>query len=91
MKTMILAAAAILSIGMGSGSAFAASEGGTHANTFFTELPGVMAHAPVQTMPNSAVAANQNGAATGAYVTRSASGTWLFPGNASAASGGNGD
>src|ERR1700693_2962137 len=46
MKTMILAAAAMLSIGIG--SAFAASEGGSSADTLFTELPGVMAQAPAQ-------------------------------------------
>jgi hypothetical protein len=76
MKTMILAAAAMLSIGIG--SAFAASEGGTHANTFFTELPGVMAHAPAQNAP--AVATARNGQAVQNYVTRSSQGTW-FSGN----------
>jgi hypothetical protein len=76
MKTMILAAAAMLSIGIG--SAFAASEGGSSADTFFTELPGVMAQAPVQNAP--AVATARNGQAVQTYVTRSSQGTW-FSGN----------
>ena len=74
MKTMFLAAAAILSIGIG--SAFAASEGGSSADTLFTELPGVMAQAPAQNAP--AVATAQNGQAVRAYVTQSSHGTWLF-------------
>jgi hypothetical protein len=73
MKTMILAAAAMLSIG--TGSAFAASEGGSSADTFFTELPGVMAQAPVQNAP--AVATARNGQAVQTYVTRSSQGTWF--------------
>jgi hypothetical protein len=73
MKTMIPAAAAILSIGIG--SAFAASEGGSSADTFFTELPGVMAQAPAQNAP--AVATARNGQAVQTYVTRSSQGTWL--------------
>jgi hypothetical protein len=77
MKTMLLAAAAMM-LSIGIGSAFAASEGGTHANTFFTELPGVMAHAPAQNAP--AVATARNGQAVQTYVTRSSQGTW-FSGN----------
>jgi hypothetical protein len=77
MKTMLIAAAAMLSIGIG--SAFAASEGGTHANTFFTELPGVMAHAPAQNAP--AVATARNGQAVQTYITRSNQGTWFSGGN----------
>jgi hypothetical protein len=76
MKTMLLAAAAMLSIGIG--SAFAASEGGSSADTLFTELPGVMAQAPVQNAP--AVATARNGQAVQTYVTRSSQGTW-FSGN----------
>ena len=49
------------------------------ANTFFTELPGVVAQAPSQQVP-SAVARNQTGGApTAAFVTSHSSGTWLFP------------
>jgi hypothetical protein len=76
MKTMILATAAVLALG--AGSAFADSEGGTVANTWFTNLPGVVAQAPVQQQP-SAVAHNQaGGAPTAAFVTSHSSGTWLF-------------
>ena len=39
MKTMLLAASAALSLGIG--SAYADSSGGTIPNTFFTQLPGV--------------------------------------------------
>jgi hypothetical protein len=71
---MFLAAAAVLSLGIG--SAFAASEGGQIANTQFTELPGVIAQAPVQNAPPVATA--QNGQAVHAYVSNSSRGTWLF-------------
>ena len=75
MKTMIIAAAAALSLSMG--VAYADSEGGQVTNTQFTELPGVIAQAPVQNAP--AVATAQNGQAIHAYVTQSSHGTWLFP------------
>jgi hypothetical protein len=74
MKTMFLAAAAALSLGVG--SAYADSEGGQIANTQFTELPGVIAQAPVQNAPPVATA--QNGQAVHAYVANSSRGTWLF-------------
>ena len=76
MKTMMLAAAAVLALGVG--SAFAGESDGTVANTFFTKLPGVVAQAPSQQVP-SAVARNQGGAPTAAFVTSHSSGTWLFP------------
>jgi hypothetical protein len=85
MKTMLLAAAAALSLGIG--SAYADSEGGTIPNSWFTELPGVTPSLPVQQVP-SAVAANQNGAATRVFVTGHGSTTSLFPPNANASSGG---
>jgi len=71
---MFLSAAAVLSLGIG--SAFAASEGGQIANTQFTELPGVIAQAPVQNAPPVATA--HNGQAVHAYVSNSSRGTWLF-------------
>jgi hypothetical protein len=77
MKTMMLAAAAVLSLGVG--SAFAGEGDGTVANTFFTQLPGVVAQAPSQQQVPSAVARNQGGAPTAAFVTNYSSGTWLFP------------
>jgi hypothetical protein len=77
MKTMILATAAVLALG--AGSAYADSEGGTVANSWFTNLPGVVAQAPVQQQVPSAVARNQaGGAPTAAFVTSHSSGTWLF-------------
>ncbi|MFZ0019722.1 MAG: hypothetical protein WAL10_20540 [Acetobacteraceae bacterium] len=92
MKTMLLAAAAALSLSAG---AAYANEGGPEANTFFTELPGVVAQADV---PNAPVYAQrgqaqtqqaQNGQAAhgyGVYSTQSSRGTWLFAptGNAGA-------
>ena len=74
MKTMIIAAAAALSLGVG--SAYADSEGGQVANTQFTETAGFLAQAPVQNAPPVATA--QNGQAVHAYVSNSSRGTWLF-------------
>jgi hypothetical protein len=76
MKTMIIAAAAALSLGVG--SAYADSEGGQVANTQFTELPGVVSQAPVQNAP---AIAKQNWQAVHAYVANSSRGTWLFQPN----------
>jgi hypothetical protein len=74
-KTMLLAAAAALSLGVGSAYA---NEGGPVANTFFTELPGVIAQAPVQNAPAIATAQQNGQAQTYVYVTSSRSqGTWL--------------
>jgi hypothetical protein len=72
MKTMFLAAAAALSLGVGSAYA---NEGGPVANTFFTELPGVIAQAPAQNVPSVATA--QSGQAVQVYATSSSQGTWL--------------
>ena len=47
MKTILLAASATLCIGVGVAYADGGDdEGGAVANTFFTELPGVVATAP---------------------------------------------
>ena len=77
MKTMLLAAATVLSLGVG--SAFAAdSEGASdQAITRFTEIPGVVAQAPVQNVPSVATA--QSGQAVQTDVSRSNRTTWLFP------------
>ena len=69
MKIMLLAAAAALSLGVG--SAYAGDGDGPVANTQFTELPRVVAQAPVQNAP--AVATARNGQAIGTYVTHSVS------------------
>ncbi len=74
MRTIILATATLL--GLGAATAYA-NEGGPEANTFFTELPGVIAQAQTQQAP-TAVARNQSGAPTAAFVTSSHNGgTWL--------------
>jgi hypothetical protein len=77
MRTMMLVTAALL--GLGVGSVYAGEGEGTVPNTWFTELPGVVARAPVQQVP-STVARNQaTGAPTAAFVTSShRSGTWLL-------------
>jgi hypothetical protein len=75
MKTMLLAAAAALSLGVS--AAYADGGQGTPPNTYFTELPGVIAQAPAQ----PAVATARNGQAIGTYVTNSNHGTWLFAPN----------
>ena len=76
MKIMLRAAMAAVSLAS-IGSAYADSEGGTYADTFFTRLPGVVAQAPAQNVP--AIATAQNGLAVQTYVTQSSHGTWLFP------------
>ena len=75
MKTMLRVALAAISIGSVS-PAFAESEGGAVANSYFTSLPGVVSQAPEQNAP---VISGQNGQSIGAYVTNSSHGTWLFP------------
>ena len=75
MKTMFLAAAAALSLGVG--SAYAGEIEGIQPNTYFQQLPGVIAQAPVEPPP---VATAQNGQAVHVYVSQSDHGTWLFQG-----------
>ena len=59
MKIMLRAAIAALSFA-NIGSAIASEgDGGTAPHTFFTELPGVVAQAPMQNAPS--IAAAQNG------------------------------
>ena len=76
MKMMIRAALIAMSIGT-IGTAYAGDGEGPVANTYFTELPGVIAQAPAQ----PAVATARNGQAIGTYVTNSNHGTWLFAPN----------
>jgi hypothetical protein len=74
MKTTLLAAAAALSVGVGS----AYADGGVPpANTMFTQFPGVLTTAPRA----SPVAPMANGPGTQNYLTRTDRGTWLFPPN----------
>ena len=87
MKTMLLAAAAAVGIG----SAYADGGDGPAANTFFTELPGVVAQAQMPNVPAYAQNGQQNRQAQtqqvqsgqaahgyGVYSTQSSHGTWLF-------------
>lgn len=55
MKTITLAMAAV--IGLGAGSALAGEGGGPTGNTWFTQLPGVVAQVPGWAAP-TAVAQN---------------------------------
>ena len=73
MRTMFIAAAAALSLGVG--SAYAGEIEGITPDTFFKQLPGVIAQAPVQA---PAVATAQNGQAVHVYVSQASNGTWLF-------------
>jgi hypothetical protein len=77
MKTMLLAAAAGLSL-VASTAAYADGGQGTEPNTFFTQVPGVVAQADVPNAPTYA----QNGQGVHVYVGRSNQRTWLFPPNA---------
>jgi hypothetical protein len=78
MRTIVLATATLL--GLGAATAYA-NEGGPAPNSWFTQLPGVIAQAQTQQAP-SAYARNQAGAPTAAFATSSHStGTWLFPPN----------
>jgi hypothetical protein len=81
MKIMLRAAMAAASIAS-IGSAYADGGEGPVANTRFTDIPGVVAQAPVQNAPPVATA--QSGRAAPVYVTRSSQGTWLFGANGNA-------
>ena len=86
MRTMLLAAAAGLSLAA-STVAYAGDGEGPAANTLFTNIPGVVAQADV---PNATAYAQnrqvqpqqaQNGQGVHVYVSRSNQGTWLFAPN----------
>ena len=82
MKTMLLAAATVLSLGVG--SAFAGDSEGASGNPVYV-FPGTIYAGAVQNAPPVATA--QSGQAIHTFVTRSANqGTYLFP----PAQGGNG-
>lgn len=74
MKLLLRAAVSVFSMGIASAYA---NEGGPAANTLFTDIPGVIAQAPVQNAPAFATA--QSGQAVQTYATQSGRGTWLFP------------
>ena len=83
MKTMLLAAAAALSLGVG--SAYAAGGGGVAGGYVYPEyvFPGsVYAGTPTTAHSSARLPTAQNGAATHIYGTHSESqGIWLFPPN----------
>jgi hypothetical protein len=68
MKIILRAAMAAISIGT-IGSAYADGGDGPVANTQFTEIPGVIAQAPVQSAPPVAIA--QYGQGVHVYATHS--------------------
>jgi hypothetical protein len=78
MKNMLRAAIVALSIAS-IGSAYAGAGDSPAANTQFTEIPGVLARAPVQDAPSFAMA--QNGPVIHTYVTNANRRTWLFRSN----------
>jgi len=76
MKIMLRAAIMAASLGT-IGSAYAGDGDGTIAETRFTEIPGVVAQAPVRDAPPVATA--QDGQAVQASVSRSSGAAWVFP------------
>jgi hypothetical protein len=76
----LLGISAIAAVSLASTGSADADGGSIIPNTFFTQLPGVATTVPAQNA--SAIGmAQKNGQATGAYVTQSNRGTWLFPPN----------
>lgn len=76
MKTLLLAAAAMLCLSIGTAYADSGDdEGGTIANTLFTELPGVVSTAPGALPNDAAVNAYQEQYQT----TTHAANTWMAP------------
>ncbi len=81
MKTMLLAAAAALSLGVA--SAYADGGDGAIANTYFTELAQAQVpNAPVYAQNGQGQSQQaQNGQGVHDYATQSNRGTWLFAPN----------
>ena len=79
MRTMLFAAGAMMTLSA-FGVAYAGDGEGVAPNTLFTQLPGVVAEAPVPADASAAMAAIK-AQSTDTYVTRSHRGTWLFPPN----------
>jgi hypothetical protein len=88
MKALFVLRAATVVLSIGIGSAYAGDGDGAAANTLFTEIPGVVPQAPVQSAPSVAMA--QNGRAIHTYGTRALDqGVWLFAPNETGGGGGN--
>ncbi len=80
MKTLLVLRAATMVLSLGIGTAYAGDGDGTVVNTLFSEIPGVVPQAPMQTAPSVGTA--QYGRAIHAYSTRSQhEGVWLFAPN----------
>jgi hypothetical protein len=73
MKTMLLTAVAVLALGLGS----AVAETPTFPNTFFTELPGVIAKPATGSAPG-APTQTPSGQPVQLYPSQSSSGTQLY-------------
>jgi hypothetical protein len=69
--------AAVASLGLSIAPAFADGQG-TVPNTYFTELPGVVAKPATG---GAATVLQQAGPSIGTYATNHSTGTWLFPPN----------
>lgn len=74
MKTMFLAAATVLILGVG--SAFAQSSGASGYT-----YPNFWGNQAAQTAPQDHVATQSSGDSISTYATQSSHGTWLFPPN----------
>jgi hypothetical protein len=74
-KTMFLAAAAVISLGMG--VAFAQSSPSASGYVY----PNFWGNQAAQTAPQGHVAPQSSGDAISTYVTQTSQGTWLFPPN----------
>jgi hypothetical protein len=70
MNTMLRATMMVLSLGIGTAYAAESEDGGTVPNTYFAELPGVLAMAPRQP-PNVVVGTKQSSGVVNSYVVHS--------------------
>ena len=82
MRTMLLAAAAGLSLAA-SAAAYADGGDGPVANSFFTELPGIVApadvpHRPMPRTGRRSPKRRRMGRGVPVYATQSSRGTWLY-------------
>ena len=83
MKTILLAASAMLCLGVGVAYADGGDdEGGAIANAYFTELPGVVSTAPGAIPNDVAVNGYQTTPQNGYQTTTHAINTWTAPGAA---------
>jgi hypothetical protein len=74
MKTMLLAAAATITLGLSS----ALAETPTFPNTFFTQLPGVIAKPDMGSAPAATTTQTPSGRPVQLYPSKSTSGTWPY-------------